>query len=92
MAREAGGYLSQREFDAVCPAVSSTAFCVYAALVTCRNAQTGETPVVGTPLLMRKTGRGRTQVFEAIGELRKGGFLLSERHGKGNVYRFPQVF
>lgn len=81
--------MTQREFDAVCPRVSPTACCVYIALVTCRNARTSETPEISTPLITLKTGKSRSQVFEALKELREGNFLTSKRGRNGNYYGFP---
>lgn len=85
---KAGAYLTQAEFDAVCPSVSPTACCVYVALVTCRNAKTGRTGVVGTPLLAKKTGKSRTQVFSGLKELKQAGFISNERTKTGCVYSF----
>lgn len=84
--------MTQREFDAVCPRVSPTACCVYIALVTCRNARTGVTPMMSHRLIEHKTGKSNTRVRAAIKELVVAGFLTVVRHQRGCVYGFPTVF
>ncbi|WP_080797880.1 hypothetical protein [Arabiibacter massiliensis] len=89
--REAGCYLSQREFDAVCPRVTSSQMAVYVALATTRNRKTMRTPPVGAGLLMEKTGKSRPRVFADVRGLCEAGFLTKEKGRGGNVYGFPMA-
>lgn len=88
MGREAGCYLTQSEFDAVCPNVSLSQMVVYTALATCRGQSSRNTPPIGIGLIMQKTGLGRTAVFDAVKALDESGFITRTAKGNKCVYGF----
>ncbi len=87
--REAGVYLTQREFDSVVPRLTPTQAVVYIALATTRNAKTGSTPPLKVGLLVMKTGVGRTQCYAALKALELAGLIERRRSQRGTFYQFP---
>lgn len=83
------GMLYQREVDAVCHAVNAPASVVYFALVSMRNARTGETPPVGTSLIAAKTGQGLRTAQRGVKALEDSGVILRVGIGPRPRYRFP---
>ena len=89
MARgEAWCYLTQAEQDAICPKLTGFEWKVYTALATCRNSKTMKTPPIGVPLIMEKTGLGKSTVFAALKTLDESGFILRTACGKRCQYSF----
>lgn len=86
---EGWGMLYQREVDAVCHAVNAPASVVYFALVSMRNARTGETPPVGTSLIAAKTGQGLRTVQRSVKALEESGVVSRTDNGSRPRYRFP---
>lgn len=88
MNQRAGSFLTQQEFDERCPALNGSAWKVYTALVTCRNARTMATPPIGVSLLEQKTGLKRRSIFNALNELETLGFIKKLSKGNRAAYKF----
>ncbi len=86
---EGWGMLYQREVDAVCHAVNAPASVAYFALVSMRNARTGETPPVGTSLIAAKTGQGLRTAQRSVKALEDSGAISRIGTGPRPRYRFP---
>lgn len=85
------GKLYQDELKKVSQAVTSGQALVYVALVTFRNAKTGETPPVAASSVAAVCGCSVRQVHKAFEALKKKG-LLDRYHRDGEVlprYQFP---
>lgn len=85
---EAGSFISQGEFDSVCPRVSSSQMVVYTALATCRGGASKRTVPIGAGLIMKKTGLGRSAVFSALKALDEAGLITRAADGNRCVYGF----
>lgn len=89
--RGAYGKLHRRELSEVCGRVTAGQALVYVALVTFRNAKTGETPPVAASSVAKACGCSVRQVHKAVNALVNAG-VLGKEHLEGEVlprYRFP---